>query len=455
MDQMKIKNKNLKYIPINEMSKNNTSFCKFFQYQKIKPSTSNRNTNPVTQRFQTPFKENSHYSNFKIMSPSKTFFTSNTIDTNYTNRTNNKTKSFIKLLSPLNQKSKIDEKIFIANENKKQLLKQKKENILEKYQERNKKIQKIREKIQKKKIFISNKINKLNDMRRLRLKIHNILSNQGTNLCDEFESKNSAFNIKMFDYLSGKHNLNQSIKYQSKFRFDKIDNGEGHDRYKMLIDVDTMKQNEEMSDKILENELSLNERKLIIEDPDYFFHNNVSDKFKSISLVQRINQEENSGRKNNFNFLPFLNKNLTDTNQKPKSRNLKEKLSNRIRTDVSKRLNDIKNDINKTIYLKRTKDLNFKTDEIIKEHKDKIFKTMIDSLSRIFHQTLKKEMNDNKDKREKMYEILNPNNFQYRRKRQSTFDYTNDKTKFTFDTFNKDEIELLKSFKKQIKDSYG
>ena len=61
MDQMKNKNKNLKYIPINEMSKNNTSFCKFFQYQKIKPSTSNRNTNPLTQRFQTPFKENSHY----------------------------------------------------------------------------------------------------------------------------------------------------------------------------------------------------------------------------------------------------------------------------------------------------------------------------------------------------------------------------------------------------------
>ncbi len=58
------------------------------------------------------------------MSPSRTFFTSNTIDSNYTNRTNNnKTKSFIKLLSPLNQKSNIEEKIFIANENKKQLLK--------------------------------------------------------------------------------------------------------------------------------------------------------------------------------------------------------------------------------------------------------------------------------------------------------------------------------------------
>ena len=51
--------------------------------------------------------------------------------------------------------------------------------------------------------------------------------------------------------------------------------------------------------------------------------------------------------------------------------------------------------------------------------------------------------------------IFNPNNFQYRRKRQSTFDYTNDKSKFTFDAFNKDEIELLKSLKKQIKDSYG
>ena len=44
MDQMKNKNKNLKYIPINEMSKNNTSFSKFYQFEKIKPSTSNTNT---------------------------------------------------------------------------------------------------------------------------------------------------------------------------------------------------------------------------------------------------------------------------------------------------------------------------------------------------------------------------------------------------------------------------
>ena len=61
MDQMKIKNKNLKYIPINEMSKNNTSFSKFYQFEKIKPSTSNTNTNPVTQRYQTPFKKNIPY----------------------------------------------------------------------------------------------------------------------------------------------------------------------------------------------------------------------------------------------------------------------------------------------------------------------------------------------------------------------------------------------------------
>ena len=89
----------------------------------------------------------------------------------------------------------------------------------------------------------------------------------------------------------GKHNLNQSIKYQSNFRFDKKENenGEAHNRKKMIIDIDLMKNYGDFSEKILENNLNEKERKLIIEDPNYFFQNNVSDKYKQISLTDRIN----------------------------------------------------------------------------------------------------------------------------------------------------------------------
>ncbi len=434
------KPKNLKFISIKEMSKTNNSFAKLSQFNKIKPMNTSRNNFQNLEKFKNAFNENSYSSNFKTISPSKTFFTQ-TIDTNYTNKTNyhKPTKSFI---SPFKNNS-LNEKILLVNENKKKLLKKKEEEFIEKYNEKEKRFQKIREKILEKKLFISNKVNKLNDMRRLRLKIHNIISNQEKNICEEFESKSLGFNIKMIDYLSGKHNLSQSIKYQSTFRFDKIENGEAHDRYKMLIDIDNMKINEGISDKILENELDLDEKKLIIEDPDYFFHNNVSDKFKSISLVERIQQEEeiNHGNKN----LPLLNH--TFNNKKHKKKHL---LSNK--NNIYQRLNDIKYDINKTIYNKKTKELNFREDE--KSQKNKIVSSMIKNLNEMFVKNLKKELNDNKDKREKMYITLNPNNIQFIKRKKSIYDFNKEKTKFNFNAFNKEELELLKTLKKKIKDSY-
>ena len=79
---------------------------------------------------------------------------------------------------------------------------------------------------------------------------------------------------------------------------------------------------------------------------------------------------------------------------------------------------------------------------------------MIKNLNEMFIKNLKKELNDNKDKREKMYITLNPNNIQFIKRKKSIYDFNKEKTKFNFNAFNKEELELLKSLKKKIKDSY-
>ena len=342
----------------------NSSFNQFIKTQKnfrqpLKIRTSikqNLLTNETTDRT----RENSHIISYQNITPStlKSFYTPNsTLETNFTynkirrkisNSNNNNTNNSYKKKNPLkyiqNERLNIDQKILLAQQNKQTILNKKNEMYIEQYKKKEKKFNEIRENTKKKKIYIMNKIKKINDMRRLKLKINKIIQMESYDMCHEFEAKNSSFNIKILDYLSGKHNLNQSIKFHSIFRFDKIENGEAHDRYKMLIDIDSMKNNEELKDKILEKKLSIKEKRLINEDPSYFFQSNVGNNFKKISLTDRINEEDG------FYKIKDETINLDSNKKESKGRNLKEKLSKRLKTDINKNLLDIKKDINKTIY---------------------------------------------------------------------------------------------------------
>ena len=258
-------------------------------------------TTETSERTRT--RENSHIVSYQNITPStvQSFYTPNsTLETNFTynkirrkiNNDNNNYKKITPLKYSKNERLNLDQKILLAQENKKLILNKKNEMYIEQYKQKEKKFNEIRENSKKIKIYILNKIKKLNDMRRLKLKINKIIQMESYDMCNEFEAKNSSFNIKTLDYLSGKHNLNQSIKFHSIFRFDKIENGEAHDRYKMLIDIDSMKNNEELKDKILEKNLNIKEKNLINEDPSYFFQKNVSNNFKTLSLTERINEED-------------------------------------------------------------------------------------------------------------------------------------------------------------------
>ena len=361
-----------------------------------------------------------------------------------TSRTN-KTKHIIiqnkNSLTPLNIRKKIielDEKIQIAQENKKILLNKKNKMFIEKYKLKEKRFNEIKEDSQKKKLFKLNQIKKLNNMRRLKLKIHNFFQRKN-NICNNFETKNSNFNMKILDYFSGNHNLNQTIKYQSNFRFDKFYNGEAHDRSKMIFDINLIKNNGEI-EKNLENELTEEEKKLIIEDLAYFFQDN---KYKQKTLAQRINQED--GIDSDKNTAIFQIKD----DKKINKNNLTKKLIN---NDIYHQLNIIKDDLNKTTYKIKTKNLRVKKNS--EKKKNEIIKNMIESLRLNYTRNISSE----KEKREKMFK----EHYKYRKK--INFNLTNksfDDNYFDIETelinnnsFKKDELKLIQMYNKKIRDGF-
>ena len=210
--------------------------------------------------------------------------------------------------------------------------------FIEKYKLKEKRFNEIKEDSQKKKNFKLNQIKKLNNMRRLKLKIHNFFQRKN-NICNNFETKNSNFNMKILDYFSGNHNL-----YQSNFRYDKFYNGEAHDRSKMIFDINLIKNNGEI-EKNLENELTEEEKKLIIEDLAYFFQDN---KYKQKTLAQRINQEDGIDSDKNTTIFQ-----IKDDKKINKNNSTKKLINN----DIYHQLNIIKDDLNKTTYKIKTKNL--------------------------------------------------------------------------------------------------
>ena len=337
------------------------------------------------------FKKNIHFNaTFNSSSKGKTFYSqSNTINTNYTynNKDFNKTVSrfsyipndfsLIKIKLP---SISIDEKVLKVTKKAKAISQKKKEETLQKLFNKEKNIEKVKQNLHQTRLKILAKNNKTDDMKRLKLKIHTLLTKETTHLCNEFELKNSLFNNKLFDFLSGKHNLEQSLFYHSKFRFNEIENEEAHDRTKMLIDVDSMRRKEDNSIHLLTHNLNNYEKQLIKEDPRYFFQSNLkSFEFKPLTLTQRLEKEalgiSNMKRDEDFNF-ENVNIIKGDNNNK---RNLKQKVTNRVKTDIEEKLNEINHNLNKTVYLNRTKLLKMERIKKINEH-DKIMNEMNEDL---------------------------------------------------------------------------
>ena len=364
----------------------------------------------------------------------------------------------------------IDKKILKVKENKKNLLLKQSKETLEKFNKKEKKLKSIKDNMLKLKMKNTFKNHKQNYMKELKLKIYNLLNKGTKNICDEFEFKNTAFNLKLLDFLKGNKNMKTTINYHKNFRFDKYDNGEGHNRYKMIVDIDSIKQNEDEQINILNEKLNDKEKNYIKEDPTYFFQSSLKTiEFKPISLTSRLINEEKliksykkfqqKGKIDHFNF------DIKDIDNNNNQRSLREKLSNRVKTDFNSTLNFVCNDINKSVYNERTKSLDNNKRNIPKELHDKIINNMIEELRVKGFKTISQEKKDFEKKNIEDYRFhnflinnisdkknnsLNQNNYKKLKLNEESLVGQVGKS-YNYKNFSKEELDFVNKFKEIIK----
>ena len=398
-------------------------------------------------------KDNSNFFSFNSTSLHKNSYTPNsTIDSiNTTTKTKSKKKlkiiynRFISSSKLRNKILNIDKKIQLVQENKELLLNKKNEMFIERYKEKEKRFNEMKKNSEKEKLLILNKTKKINSMRRLKLKINKLINKDDT-ICKEFQSKNSSFNNKILDYYSGDYYLNHSIKYQSNFHFDKIENGDAYDKTKMISRLYSMK-NKKMPNMILDKELKDNEKELILEDPVYFFpkknlKGNNNNNIKQLTLAEKINEEESKVNKKNYNDL--IKFHLSKSHSKKKINDNYRKEIN----DIDIKIKKIKDNINKTIYKKKTQDF------IIKENKmenirNKIIKNMIESLR--VNKVIKNI--DNNTKIEQPFETSIKMKKKLLIKKDLDSDIFNNDLSMR-KNFNKEELNLIKEYNEKIKNGF-
>lgn len=147
------------------------------------------------------------------------------------------------------------------------------------------------------------------ELRKLRMKLHKLINLKKSNLCSQFDCKNDIFNRKVNDYFQSERYINRNINYHQTFHFNQHSLGEAHDKYSMIIDLNSDKEYIKKQQKLIKKEFNKNfteqEKKKIILDPDYFISNKKTCSklgiFKNMNLLERLNEEENSHNKKMLN----------------------------------------------------------------------------------------------------------------------------------------------------------
>ena len=377
---------------------------------------------------------------------------------------------------------RLDLKIKQANENKKMKTMMKNEKNIKEIQARHEKLMQYKLKLKASKEEQKENQHRLDQMRKLKLKIFNILSRDTHSVCDDFQRKVNAFNIKLFEFLGGNFMKNQALKYNATFRFDKNEHGESHNRKKMIIDIDNLKQKSFLPDTILNQELTADEKKLILLDPNYFIKNNTykqSKLLKIMPLSARLSIEEKPETKvvsepsTARDFKRFQT--FKDDLMKEKEKENKRKKKIIIASNTESKINEIDSMLHRSVYVNKTEQ--FKTKRNIKpsEYYEKVIKDMnykthtsfAKLQNNIYFVPNKKDEADSKRVIQKKisnigvdYEkILMRFRRKNQRKRASTKD--NDEMKgvdmnmvFSMNNLNHEEKEFVDRYNKIIKDEF-
>ena len=257
------------------------------------------------------YNNNQKYNN-KINNDKKFNSYSLSPNSTYFDNSQNKTNYYSKL--------SFDKKLQITQSNRSYIFKIKKLNLEKEIKEReNSYLQFLKKKSKSERKFkIENRKN--NEIKFLKLKFHKLIKNKQLKICDNFIHKTNSLNMKIMEYFKGKNYLKQKVNYHNKFRFDSNTDS----RIKMMTDIDKIKNNSELYEKLdFEKNFDEKEKNIILKDSNtnYFINeiksfNNI--KIKTNKLVDIINKEENKIDKNEINNNNKLKLNLSFDKKKLK-----------------------------------------------------------------------------------------------------------------------------------------
>ena len=433
----------------------NNSFQNYFNFHNRSHTSIENNKKKIPKKiFQITQNNNyrlPHYINLnndmfyntilKIPPEKRIFFTEQNEISNNKNFFINKNKKIkdnylIKINDQNKTEINLNDKILLVNKNKNLNNLKKKEETFKKFKEKEKKFNLIRNKIIKNKIKNFNENNKINNMKKLKIKIKTILETKSINLCSNFEQKNFNFNMKLIDFLNSKINVNNSLKFHKTFHFNKNENGEAHNRLNFLTDIDSLKDNENQQ-KLLEKYLNQNELNLLEEEPNFFLENEELKKyFKPKNLFLRLENEE----KNNNNI-----NNKTIENNKNSNENKKFSMN------LNKTIEKFKIDMNKKIYNSKLNLNDFNKENKIKKEHDNIFKTMYNNIRKNYKNNYLK----NNDFDIKKLFLKNNLNQTLTNKYDLIDKKVKIKNKKKSNEFLKEkEIDLINFYNNKIKDNY-
>lgn len=191
---------------------------------------------------------------------------------------------------------------------------------------------------------------KLKEIRKVKLKIHNILKNHHTKICNDFESKMRFFNMRMLEYFKGNTFLNQKLQFHKHFRFDSGDY-EAHSRKKMMTDIEEIMKNSEFEEQLnFKKFFNEEDKKIISIDVNYFIKdknnfNNYSF-LKEKTLTQKLNEEE-INRRNKIRIKLIKNKMNKNANINKKERNKERKCLTEENKMRKKKIIEMDNEITK------------------------------------------------------------------------------------------------------------
>lgn len=202
-------------------------------------------------------------------------------------------KSFIS--SPLSDNKRFSEPHYLSSS--------KPNDLISKLEEKNYNIQinlKKKNEKQKQREYYNEK---RDEMRKIKLKLHNLVIKNQFKICKKLETSTRDINFKIYDYLISDRYVNDKFNYNLyNFRYDKNILGKASSPYDQIIDINDIK-NGKSDLKEIFSQLSDKEKKLIILDPTYFikdkqYYRNLRE-LKSKSLTKKINEEEDKKNKRN------------------------------------------------------------------------------------------------------------------------------------------------------------